>query len=98
MSPREVDAEEEEQSIRVAVRIRPLVGRELESETSIDWQFNEQSIIDDSDTGRKAYTFDRVFGPNATTGDVYATLARPVVQRVLQGYNGTVFAYGQTGA
>ena len=28
---------------------------------------------------------------------VFATTAQPIVDSVLQGYNGTVFAYGQTG-
>ncbi len=29
--------------------------------------------------------------------DVYNEIARPVVDKVLAGYNGTIFAYGQTG-
>ena len=29
--------------------------------------------------------------------DVYNLTARPVVESVLEGYNGTIFAYGQTG-
>ena len=29
--------------------------------------------------------------------DVYNRVARPIVDNVLEGYNGTIFAYGQTG-
>lgn len=29
--------------------------------------------------------------------DVYNETARPIVEKVLAGYNGTIFAYGQTG-
>lgn len=29
--------------------------------------------------------------------DVYNLAARPIVENVLEGYNGTIFAYGQTG-
>ena len=29
--------------------------------------------------------------------DVYNVTARPIVDKVLQGYNGTILAYGQTG-
>ena len=29
--------------------------------------------------------------------DVYNRVARPIVSNVLEGYNGTIFAYGQTG-
>lgn len=45
----------------------------------------------------KTYTFDNVFGQYAEQKDVYATLVRPIVNEVLDGFNCTVFAYGQTG-
>jgi hypothetical protein len=45
----------------------------------------------------KTFTFDSVFGDAATQAQVYNTTARPIVESVLKGYNGTVFAYGQTG-
>lgn len=45
----------------------------------------------------KIFTFDTVFGPDCKQVDVYNTCARPIVESVLEGYNGTIFAYGQTG-
>lgn len=45
----------------------------------------------------KKFTFDRVFGPDSKQIDVYKTVVSPLIQEVLQGYNCTVFAYGQTG-
>ena len=33
----------------------------------------------------------------STQLDLYNTTARPIVESVLDGYNGTIFAYGQTG-
>jgi len=45
----------------------------------------------------KLFTFDSVFGPDSTQLDVYNRVARPIVENVLEGYNGTIFAYGQTG-
>lgn len=45
----------------------------------------------------KTFTFDAVFSPDSTQADVYNEVARPIVENVLQGYNGTIFAYGQTG-
>lgn len=50
-----------------------------------------------SDDAAKGYTFDYVFGPNSKQVDVYNLVARPIVDAVLEGYNGTIFAYGQTG-
>ena len=43
-------------------------------------------------------TFDRVFGPSMQQGQFYADVAEDVVKSCLEGFNGTVFAYGQTGA
>ena len=40
---------------------------------------------------------DTVFGQNSRQLDVYNLTARPIVDFVLEGYNGTIFAYGQTG-
>ena len=43
-----------------------------------------------------SFQFDRVFTTSATQEAVYNTTAKPVVYSVLDGFNGTVFAYGQT--
>ncbi|XP_014843061.1 PREDICTED: kinesin-like protein KIF3A isoform X1 [Poecilia mexicana] len=45
----------------------------------------------------KTFTFDTVFGPDSKQLDVYNLTARPIIDSVLEGYNGTIFAYGQTG-
>ena len=37
----------------------------------------------------KSFTFDNVFGPNCQQVDVYNTVARPIIDFVLEGYNGT---------
>ncbi|KAG2242026.1 hypothetical protein Bca52824_096126 [Brassica carinata] len=39
---------------------------------------------------------DKVFGPQATTIEVYDVAAKPVVKAAMEGVNGTVFAYGVT--
>ncbi|KAH8046117.1 hypothetical protein JL722_13836 [Aureococcus anophagefferens] len=46
----------------------------------------------------KAFTFDAVFDPNITQRKLYDICSAPVVDAVLAGFNGTIFAYGQTGA
>eukprot|EP01052_Picozoa_sp_SAG31_P009514 SAG31_NODE_501_length_14835_cov_11.191979_1_plen_303_part_00 len=55
-----------------------------------------------SDSGTQKsirFTFDKVFnGPDATQAQVYEYSARPSIDDVLEGYNATIFAYGQTGA
>ncbi|RXM92215.1 Kinesin heavy chain isoform 5C [Acipenser ruthenus] len=44
----------------------------------------------------KSYVFDKVFPTNTTQEQVYNTCAKQIVKDVLGGYNGTIFAYGQT--
>lgn len=42
------------------------------------------------------YLFDKVFKPNASQEKVFDESAKSIVSDVLAGYNGTIFAYGQT--
>ena len=39
----------------------------------------------------KTFTFDTVFGPNCKQVDVYNKVARPIVDCVLEGYNGKIW-------
>jgi Cdc6-like AAA superfamily ATPase len=43
------------------------------------------------------FTFDYVFDMDSSQQEVYETTAKPAVISILQGYNSTIFAYGQTG-
>ncbi|KAK6140266.1 hypothetical protein DH2020_025962 [Rehmannia glutinosa] len=45
----------------------------------------------------KVFTFDKVFGPKAQQRSIYDQSISPIVSEVLEGFNCTVFAYGQTG-
>ena len=45
----------------------------------------------------KTFTFDAVYGPDTVQANLYQATVNPVVESVLEGYNGTIFAYGQTG-
>jgi len=42
------------------------------------------------------FSFDKIFGPGCTQQEVYEYAAKPVVDDILRGYNGTIFVYGQT--
>ena len=43
------------------------------------------------------FTFDEVFDIDSNQEEVYKVSAKPAVNSVLEGYNSTIFAYGQTG-
>ena len=48
---------------------------------------------------RKQYGFDKIFAPDNNQDDVYEGMGvRNLINRVVDGYHGTIFAYGQTGS
>ncbi|KAE8358018.1 P-loop containing nucleoside triphosphate hydrolase protein [Aspergillus caelatus] len=86
-------------SIKVVARFRPQNKVELSSggEPIVDFE-NEQSCQINSREGTGSFTFDRVFPMDSKQTDIFDFSIRPTVDDILNGYNGTVFAYGQTGA
>nr|CAD2167326.1 unnamed protein product [Meloidogyne enterolobii] len=79
--------------IQVVCRVRPLneIERKNGSSSVVKFQGKDTVMV----TG-KTYAFDNVFQPNDTQENVYKGAAHHIVQDVLNGYNGTIFAYGQT--
>nr|XP_020151599.2 LOW QUALITY PROTEIN: kinesin-like protein KIN-7H [Aegilops tauschii subsp. strangulata] len=92
--------EAKEERIMVSVRMRPLNGRE--SGDSSDWECISpttvmfRSTVPDRAMFPTAYTYDRVFGPNCSTRQVYEEGAKEVALSVVNGINSSIFAYGQT--
>lgn len=87
----------EEIPVKVAVRIRPLLSKEVlhNHQVCVRLVPNTQQIIIGKD---RAFTFDFVFGKNSTQGEVYTVCIKPLLLSLTEGYNATVFAYGQTGS
>ncbi|KAM0009667.1 putative plus-end-directed kinesin ATPase [Helianthus debilis subsp. tardiflorus] len=88
--------------VRVAVRLRPQNAEEMVADADfadcveLQPEFKRLKLRKnnwDSDT----YEFDEVLTESASQKRVYEVVAKPVVESVLDGYNGTVMAYGQTG-
>ena len=98
------------EAVKVVVRSRPFNSKEIaESRTAIvsmDLDINQVRIRDPSTGGDgsaeddtvKKFTFDAVYDENSTQRAVYDETGYPLVESVLKGYNGTMFAYGQVGA
>nr|XP_031324248.1 centromere-associated protein E isoform X4 [Camelus dromedarius] len=86
----------EEGAVAVCVRVRPLNSREeaLGKDTQVYWKTDNNTIYQVD--GSKSFNFDRVFHSNETTKNVYEEIAVPIIDSAIQGYNGTIFAYGQT--
>uniref|UniRef100_A0A669D8U7 Kinesin-like protein n=1 Tax=Oreochromis niloticus TaxID=8128 RepID=A0A669D8U7_ORENI len=86
-------ADAAECGVRVMCRFRPLNEAEIIRGDKYIPKFKEDDTV--VITG-KPYMFDRVLPPNTTQEQVYDQCAKQIVKDVLGGYNGTIFAYGQT--
>ena len=86
--------------IKVSVRCRPMSQKEKNE--------GYQNCVDvDSDRGevnvnlinmpKRTFWYDKAYGMDSTQEQVFQETAMPIVESVCQGYNGTIFAYGQTG-
>lgn len=49
-----------------------------------------------TDAASTKFQFDRVYQDHQGNRLVYSEMCRPIVNKCLDGYNGTIFAYGQT--
>jgi len=85
-----------EDSIRVICRFRPLNDTEEKTGSKFIMKFPSGSEDQCVSIGGKVYMFDKVLKPNVTQTQVYEATAKNIVKDVLCGYNGTIFAYGQT--
>ncbi|KAM9485975.1 kinesin heavy chain [Clarias gariepinus] len=79
--------------VKVMCRFRPLNESEITRGDKYIPKFKgEDTVI----ISGKPYVFDRVLPPNTKQELVYDACAKQIVKDVLGGYNGTIFAYGQT--
>ncbi|XP_048572229.1 kinesin-like protein KIN-UA isoform X2 [Triticum urartu] len=88
--------------VRVALRIRPKNADELaqgaDFDTCVELQAECKKLkLKKNNWASESYQFDEIFGENSSQKRIYEVVAKPVVESVLEGYNGTVMAYGQTG-
>lgn len=77
--------------IHVTVRARPLSAED--SKTS-PWRISGDSVFIPNHSTK--FEFDRIFGEDCKTEEVYKARTKEIVAAAVRGFNGTVFAYGQT--
>jgi hypothetical protein len=79
--------------VRVAVRARPLVSKEMIESPNIIVKCNDQDnqLVIGKD---RAFTFDKVFDIGTRQQDVFEICVKNLVLGCFQGYNATVLAYG----
>ncbi|XP_019245888.1 PREDICTED: kinesin-like protein KIN-7O isoform X2 [Nicotiana attenuata] len=77
--------------IHVSVRARPLSPEDAKCSP---WRISGNSIFIPNQPTK--FDFDRIFGEECTTLEIYKARTKDIVSAAIQGFNGTVFAYGQT--
>ena len=90
------------ESVRVVIRVRPLNESEIKEKCVNVWHCDKKqhSIYLIDNKGKivlnRYYTFDNIILPTEKTKELYLSSINDVVNSVMKGFNGTVFAYGQT--
>ncbi|XP_015683746.1 centromere-associated protein E, partial [Protobothrops mucrosquamatus] len=72
----------------------PEENEDLDEKGQVSWK-SEDCIVSQID-GTRSFVFDRVFHSESSTKEVYQGVTAPIIKSAVQGYNGTIFAYGQT--
>ncbi len=93
------------ESVKVVVRCRPLNRREESNGPAggivqMDLRLGQVILRNPrapASEPQKTFTFDAVYDSNSKQRDLYDESVRPLIDSVLAGFNGTIFAYGQTG-
>ncbi|KAL3691446.1 hypothetical protein R1sor_005097 [Riccia sorocarpa] len=86
------------EKISVAIRVRPPTKPECAK--SFKWLVGQHSVtlysLQGTPVSGQSFSFDHVFGTETKNVDIYGGLTKEVIMSTLNGFNGTVFAYGQT--
>jgi hypothetical protein len=92
--------------VKVVVRCRPASTKESKADhklvVHVD-EYNRRIAVDNPHPEKsnlpatRDFTYDAVFAPTCKQSSVFEETALPIIESVLEGYNGTIFAYGQTG-
>ncbi|GLE09417.1 hypothetical protein PINS_up021047 [Pythium insidiosum] len=91
----------DKETVKVVVRCRPFSSKETnegrKSIISIDSSSGVVAIRCPDNDQLKSFTFDSVYDESTTQRQFYDESGYPLVESIFEGYNGTIFAYGQTG-
>ena len=85
----------DETSVRVAVRVRPLLPLEPQDSVCLFKVKNQPQLVLGKE---RSFTFDHVFDTRSQQEELSSDCVRPLIDSLFLGYNATIFAYGQTGS
>ncbi|KIW80543.1 hypothetical protein Z517_07159 [Fonsecaea pedrosoi CBS 271.37] len=97
-SKRNSKGKEVKGNVIVSVRVRPDAGAQNNAQTEGEWMVDgRRGLVAYRGKEGGDYHLDNVFTTHDDNAKVYDAAAKRLVRRVMEGYHGTVFAYGMTG-
>ncbi|XP_034098083.1 kinesin-like protein KIF15 isoform X3 [Drosophila albomicans] len=78
-------------AIQVCIKVRP-----CEPELPTLWQVKDKRAIQPLDSQADPCVFDYVYDQGSNNQEVFDGMAKHIVEACVRGFNGTIFAYGQT--
>ncbi|KAK1129267.1 hypothetical protein K0M31_020396 [Melipona bicolor] len=85
--------------VKVGIKLRPPTQQELDENLSMQWVVKENSIVSLEQKTSKWHDngvhFDYNFDVNTKNSKVFDSIVKPIVDATVNGFNGTVFCYGQ---
>ncbi|KAK2041239.1 kinesin motor domain-containing protein [Colletotrichum somersetense] len=85
-------------NVLVSVRVRPDASGNENTKAECEWMVDgRKSLVAYRGKEGGDYIYDNVFTTHDDNSRVYDCIAKRLVRRVMEGYHGTVFAYGMTG-
>lgn len=84
--------------VRVVCRVRPLSLNEALTEAKVVLIVDDKTVCVHETENPSAYTYDTVFGDEASQEEIYESVGKKTLSDFFRGFNGTILAYGQTGA
>ena len=86
-------------NVKVMCRFRPIIQNEkkfTKENCIISLSEDQVEIKSKNEYNNFTFHFDHIFNVDSTQKEIYEYCAKDLVDSVLSGYNGTIFAYGQT--
>ncbi|KAG7007108.1 kinesin-related protein 11 [Physcia stellaris] len=91
-------AKENKGNVIVSVRVRPDASGNGDKKSEGEWMVDgRRSLVAYKGREGGEYFYDNVFATHDKNHKIYDASAKRLVRRVMEGYHGTVFAYGMTG-
>lgn len=102
MGKKDMEIKKQSECVRVVIRVRPLSSTEVKDnrEKIVNMDYDKGEVIvkrSNDNEPPKVFTFDSTYPEVVEQEKIFNETALPIIDNVLEGFNGTIFAYGQTG-